>query len=93
MHTALPYMFQLNSPMISQNLPSPGPLDAKNIHFDAKSGATSGLGKGSATSNPQIVVNVVLKLCAKFQIKIQKTVGKNPLSVDTLFGEGEETEP
>ena len=27
----------------------------KNLHFDAKYGATSGLGEGGATSDPQIV--------------------------------------
>ena len=46
----------------------------KNLHFDTKNGATSGLGEGGATSDPQIVGKGITKLCAKFQIKIRKTV-------------------
>ena len=79
-------MFQPNSHLISLNLPSQGPPDEKNLHFDAKNGAASGLGEGSMMSDPQIVVKGVPKVSAKFKINILKTVGENPLSVDTLFG-------
>ena len=48
---------------------------------------TSGPGVGvTATSNLQIVAKGVPMVSAKFQMKILKTVGENPLSVDTIFG-------
>ena len=45
------------------------------------------------TSDPQIVAKAkgVPTVSAKFQIKIRKTVGENPLSLDTIFGDGGNT--